>query len=142
MAEGLLKQALPGYDISSAGLGALVGQPADPLAVDLMHARGVDISAHRARQFDSWMLEAADLLLVMDIEQKRFLEQQYPLARGKIFRLCDAADADIADPYRQERTAFEEAEMLVVRGVNAWVERITTIGLKKRQSDNNRNSYC
>jgi protein-tyrosine phosphatase len=87
MAEGLLKEALPGHEISSAGLGALVGQPADPHAVALMQQQGIDISAHRARQLESWMIVTADLVLVMDMEQKRHLEQQYPLCRGIVLWL-------------------------------------------------------
>lgn len=50
MAEGLLKRALPEANVASAGLGALVGQPADPYAVALMSGLGLDISGHRARQ--------------------------------------------------------------------------------------------
>ncbi len=130
MAEGLLKQALPGHDVSSAGLGALVGQPADPHAVALMQQQGIDISAHRARQLESWMVVAADLVLVMDMEQKRHLEQQYPLCRGKAFRMGESGKFDIGDPYRQELDAFREAAGLIQQGVAAWVERIRSTTVK------------
>jgi protein-tyrosine phosphatase len=36
--------------VESAGVAALVGRPADSLAVDLLRERGIDLSAHRARQ--------------------------------------------------------------------------------------------
>jgi protein-tyrosine phosphatase len=127
MAEGMLKKALPGHAVSSAGLGALVGQPADPHAIALMQQQGIDISAHRARQLESWMVVAADLVLVMDTEQKRHLEQLYPLCRGKAFRLGESGKFDIADPYRQELDAFREAAGLIQQGVAAWVERIRAV---------------
>lgn len=130
MAEGLLKQALRGHDISSAGLGALAGQPADPHAITLMQQQGIDISAHRARQLESWMVGAADLVLVMDAEQKRHLEQQHPLCRGKTYRLGESGKYDIADPYRQGLDTFRETAALIQQGVAGWVERIQTVTAK------------
>ncbi len=51
MAEALLRDALRGQEditVESAGLGALVGYPADKHAVELMKERSIDITAHRA----------------------------------------------------------------------------------------------
>jgi protein-tyrosine phosphatase len=127
MAEAMLRQALPGHDISSAGLGALVGQPADPHAIALMQQQGLDITSHRARQLESWMLGAADMVLVMETEQKRHVEQQHPLCRGKVFRLGEAGKFEISDPYRQKLEAFRESAELIQQGVTAWAERILAI---------------
>src|SRR5512135_2052447 len=127
MAEAMLRQALPGHDISSAGLGALVGQPADPHAIAMMQQQGLDITPHRARQLESWMLGAADLVLVMESEQKRHLEQQYPLCRGKVFRLGETGKYDIADPYRQELEAFRQSAELIQQGVAVWTKRILAV---------------
>jgi protein-tyrosine phosphatase len=44
MAGGLLAHELPRARITSAGLGALVGRKADPIAIELMAERGIDIS--------------------------------------------------------------------------------------------------
>lgn len=133
MAEGLLKEALPDCTLSSAGLGALVGHPADPIAIELMQARGVDIGGHRARQLQGAMMVESDLVLVMELNQQRHLEQQYPLARGKIFRLCESIRADVADPYRQGRKEFEEALRLIAQGVESWTARINALDARTRQ---------
>ncbi len=133
MAEGLLREALSDRKLSSAGLGALVGHPADPIAIELMQARGVDIGGHRARQLQGTMMAESDLVLVMELNQQRHLEQQYPLARGKIFRLCENIRADVADPYRQGRKEFEEALRLIAQGVESWTLRINALGAGKRQ---------
>lgn len=132
MAEGLLKRVLPGCAVSSAGMGALVGQPADPHAIALMQQQGIDISAHRARQLESWMTVAADMVLVMDMEQKRHLELLYPMCLGKAFRLGEQGKYDIADPYRQGLDAFCESAALIQQGVAAWAERIQAIAQKVR----------
>jgi len=131
MAEGLMKRALPDYEVTSAGLGALVGQPADSHAIALMLEQGIDITAHRARQLESWMAAAADLVLVMDTEQKDHLVMQYPLYRGKTFRLGEADKYDIADPYRQGLDTFRESAVLIEQGTEAWAERIKAITEKK-----------
>ena len=83
VAEALLKAQFPDKNIWSAGLAALVGKPADPLAQAIAAEHGLDISAHRAQQLTSWMCAKADLLLVMEEGHKQELANQYPLARGK-----------------------------------------------------------
>jgi protein-tyrosine phosphatase len=127
MAEGLLRSALPDLRVSSAGLGALVGEPADPIAIELMEERGLDIRGHRARQLQPAMVADAGLVLVMELGQQRHLEKQYPLARGKIFRLCESMKVDVADPYRRGRAMFEDAFALISRGVDLWVPRINKL---------------
>lgn len=127
VAEALLKAQLPDKNIWSAGLSALVGRPADPLAQAIAAEHGLDISAHRAQQLTSWMCTQADLLLVMEDGHRQELESRYPLARGKIHRLGDLGRDEvfqIADPYRLSRTAFETAHAEIDRGVNFWANRI------------------
>ncbi len=128
MAEGLLQQALPNHTVSSAGLGALVGNSADPAAIQLMQERGVDIAAHRARQINGQLMAGADLVLVMELAHQRHLEQQYPLSRGKIFRLCEKSKTDVADPYRKGLDAFQQSLHLIAEGAEAWSQRILALG--------------
>lgn len=124
MGEVLLASALPMLKVSSAGIGALVGQPADPLACMLMAERGLDIQAHRARQLTNQMCQEADLILVMDEEQRQHVNHRHPLSRGKLFRLADVERMDIPDPYRLGRAAFDHALQLIDAGAAAWIERI------------------
>jgi protein-tyrosine phosphatase len=124
MAEGLLKQALPGMTVRSAGLGALIGKPADPYAVQIMAERGIDISAHRAQHISPRMVSEADLILVMDMEQKKYVETNYVGSKGKVFRLGEFAKMDIADPYREGMESFEAAFRLIDEGVKVFAERI------------------
>ncbi|HEY0664546.1 MAG TPA: low molecular weight protein-tyrosine-phosphatase [Gallionella sp.] len=127
MAEGLLKNSLPNVQISSAGLGALVGHGADPIALGLMADAGVDIGAHRARSLTDQIVREADLILVMDEQQKQQIAQQYPYTRGKVFRLAEAAKQDIPDPYRQAPAVFQAVFAQIRDGVNEWTKRINSI---------------
>jgi len=127
MAEALLATELPNVNVASAGIGALVGKPADPMACQLMSARGIDISPHIAKQLNQDLCRRADLILVMDLEQKRHIESAYPFVRGKVYRLADSINRDVPDPYKRGEAAFEQALDLIDSGVQVWVERIKKI---------------
>jgi len=126
MAEALLRNRLQGREIavSSAGLGALVGHPADITAQTLMNERGIDISSHRASQISAGHLRDAELILVMETWQQRDIEKNFPPARGRVFRLGHWGDFEIADPYRKPREAFERALADIERGIDEWMERL------------------
>lgn len=119
MAEAVLASRLSahGTKVSSAGLAALVGRPAEPDAQALLAARGLDLSGHRARQLTPELVRGADLVLVMTAEQQRAVEQLAPTARGRVHRLGRFGGFDVPDPYRQDRAAFARALALIDRGV-------------------------
>ncbi|NCN71007.1 MAG: low molecular weight phosphotyrosine protein phosphatase [Rhodoferax sp.] len=128
IAQGLLAQQLPKHTLWSAGLSALVGQPADSLSVQVAAAHGVDISAHRAQQVNSFLCQQSELILVMEQSHKTQLEAHFPSVRGKTFRLGQYGQFDIADPYRQPLEAFESAYTAIAQGVADWVPRIQKLG--------------
>jgi protein-tyrosine phosphatase len=127
MAEALLRDALRGQEevtVESAGLGAVVDYPAAEHAEVLMAERGLDISGHRARQLTPDLINASDLILVMEAGHKRAIDAEDPAARGKVHRLCEWQDKDVPDPFRQSREAFEEVLLLIEQGVQDWADRI------------------
>jgi protein-tyrosine phosphatase len=129
MAEGLFQQAMPGKAVFSAGLCAMEGDPADPFAVQLLRKAGVDIGAHRARNLAAWMIGEADLIVTMDLDQKRYIEHRYPaMATGKVIRLGEAARFDIPDPYQQGPVVFRQVYDSIAEGVDALVERVVRSG--------------
>lgn len=127
MAEGLLAAAAPDATVSSAGLDAMLGQRADPIACDLMRARGLDIEGHRARSISLDACQRADLILVMDRHQRRAVEERYLFTSGKVFRLGEFSDQDVPDPYREGRAMFERAFSLIEDGTRQWVKRISRV---------------
>jgi protein-tyrosine phosphatase len=120
MAEALVRAKFAARrrgTVSSAGLGALVGRAADPIAIALMAERGLDISGHRARQLTPEILAAADLVLVMESGQQKQIESLAPTARGRVHRIGKFGGFDVPDPYRHPRAAFERALALIERGI-------------------------
>ena len=121
MAEGLLRVRFAARGrgtVTSAGLAALAGRPADPLAVALLAERGVDISAHRARQLTPELVAGADLVIVMETAQQQAIERLSAASRGRVHRLGRFGGFDVEDPYRRPRDAFERALAQIERGLD------------------------
>jgi len=127
MAQALLAAALPHCEVSSAGLAAAVGLPADATAREVLADHGLDIAQHRARDIDQALCKRADLILVMEDEQRRALHERFPFTHGKVFRLCEAQGLDVPDPYLHDRRAFEHSFALIDGGSRTWARRISRI---------------
>ena len=115
MAERLVSREL-GVQVASAGIGAVVGASADPVSVELLRERGIDLSDHVARALTAEMVRTHDLILTMEAWQTREVERRFPTARGKVFRLGHWGDFDVPDPYGRSREMFVEVLKLVDRG--------------------------
>ncbi|MDR1760663.1 MAG: low molecular weight phosphotyrosine protein phosphatase [Fibrobacter sp.] len=124
-AEYLLREELgDGYTVKSAGLGALVDSPADPMAVAVAARHGIDLSSHRAAQVTMDMLKWADLVLVMEAGQKSELLNKYPWLDGKIFRYGEPEKVDVPDPYRRPESAFVMSWNFIKKLTPYWVKKI------------------
>ena len=123
--EYLLKKELgPEFNVMSAGLGALVDNPAHEISQKIAMQHGVDMSAHRARQINLDILKWADLILVMEMGHKRELLYKYPWLEGKVFRYGESHQVDIPDPYRRPENAFVLAWNFISKLTPYWVEKI------------------
>ncbi|WP_444984361.1 low molecular weight protein-tyrosine-phosphatase [Halomonas mongoliensis] len=126
VAEAMLREALPGRQLSSAGLGALVGHGVEPSARALAEADGLDVAEHQARQLTAGMVGEADLVLVMSPGQRRAVGELAPQALGKTMLLGKwlPDEPEIPDPYRKSREAFEHVHELLKEATQAWVARL------------------
>ena len=130
MAEGILKRLLAAeaggakgdsaaalISVSSAGTGALVGFPAALEAVTVSQEAGIDIISHRARQLSAEMLLDGDLVLTMEIDQRKVAVGLLPQAAGKIHCLSvfagEQVAQDVADPIGRGMKAYREAQQRI-----------------------------
>jgi protein-tyrosine phosphatase len=127
MAQALLGRDLPGVQVRSAGLGALIGHPADPTAIKLMQEEGLDIREHRATQVTRDLCTGSDLVFVMDDEQRTRLEAMYPQVRGRVFRIGRFVNQDVPDPYRRPELAFRTSLSVLKASIGEWLPRIRQI---------------
>ncbi len=119
MAEALLRKMLGGdkqqsfgITVSSAGTGALPGDPASENAIRAMQAEGIDLTGHRATRLDRQMVLESDLVLTLTSRHKEAVLGIVPEAGGRVFTLKEFAggvtnpgseanpgSVDIADPF-------------------------------------------
>jgi protein-tyrosine phosphatase len=124
-AEYILKRHIKDQEItvSSAGLDALQGKPADESAQKIALMHGVDMSPHIAQQVNSKIIYENDVILVMQQGHLEDLYARYPEVRGKAFLLGKWIDnAEISDPYRKSDEAFVHVYNLIERACHAWLK--------------------
>lgn len=135
MAEALLRARLgSGSRVSSAGLAALQHFPADPQAVALMAAEGLDLTAHRGRQVTAALALAAELILVMDPAQLKWCEDLVPGVRGRVFLLGHwlVPPRNIQDPPPLEPAAFRKALADIREAIEAWLPHLSAPTAERR----------
>ncbi|MEO0421522.1 MAG: low molecular weight protein-tyrosine-phosphatase [Pseudomonadota bacterium] len=127
MAHALLAVALRerglGVRVSSAGIRACVGLPADPTSIQLMAERGIDISGHRGRQLLPKQVDADTLLLVMSDDQAKWIRRQRGRLASQVAALGEFTVGDIDDPVGGTRGQFERALGEIEEGIEAWLAR-------------------
>lgn len=114
------------FCFDSAGIAAIDGCPATDHAIEALAEWGVDMSGHRAKSFQPYMIELADCIVCMTEMHKTALVQAFPQAAEKIFVIGELSGSgrDVPDPYGG---SFE----LYCRTRDALKEEITAI-LEKR----------
>lgn len=133
MAEGLLKQVLDQRGLThvqvlSAGTNALNGIPPTLETVQVMKARGVDVSRHVGQQLTSELVRHADAIFCMEQFHRDLIEGTDEEARGKIFLLKEfnAArpphDPDIPDPIGRPVEVYEGCLEAIREGVERVVQ--------------------
>lgn len=77
--------------VGSAGLHALVGRPVDEGSATVLAELGVNPTRHRARQFEPWMAEEADLVLTAERAHREQIMTQVPSAFRRTFTMKELA---------------------------------------------------
>jgi protein-tyrosine-phosphatase/predicted ATP-grasp superfamily ATP-dependent carboligase len=123
-----------GVVVESTGLRAALGHPAPPLARAAARDLGISIDDHRSRPIDGAMIAAADLILVMDLDQRRRLLAIDPAAAERVELLgrydpSRFASPEIADPVFGDAAIFRRVYLRLA----VAVERLAA-GLRSRAS--------
>ena len=128
MGEYLLRQMAKEkgskINISSAGIGALVGHGADKMAVEVMLENGIDVTDHRARQLDEMLVKNNDLILVMEQWQQKEIDRLYPFSRGRVHLLGKWDESEISDPYKMSKEHFITAYKNIDLACFQWCTKL------------------
>ena len=108
MCEALMRRATADrgkyFRVISAGLNAEPGRRAHPWAISSAVKFGISLEQHCARALTSEMVEQADLIFAMDLQNRVELLSRFPRAKEKLFLLGmfrepDSDGIEIHDPY-------------------------------------------
>lgn len=124
--ERMIARLCPSLRVGSAGLGALVGEPADATTAQAAHEHfGLDLSGHVARQFTPEIGLGHDLLLVMDAGHRSTIRDTWPQLSGRVMlfdRWTEAAGID--DPFRRPHDVHVRVLSDIDRAARAWALRL------------------
>lgn len=111
--------------VTSAGIGALVGHPADETASEVAAAQGLSLDGHIARQFTRTLGMEHDLILTMEPGHRREIINAAPDLSGRVM-LFDhwQGGVGLADPYRQPRAVHERIFAQIDAAGTAWAAKL------------------
>ncbi len=125
--EGVLQAVLPDAHVDSAGTaGWHIGNaPYGPMQ-EAARARGYDLSVQRARQVDPEDFHRFDLILAMDRNNLRDLEEIRPAgARARLdlfLSVLPDGPEDVPDPYYTRD--FDGVVALIEEAAQVWAKRL------------------
>jgi protein-tyrosine phosphatase len=112
--------------VRSAGVYAHEGEPATNYGVELLAAKGIDISGHRATQVVEWDIGRANLILVMEEAHRRKLFYYSPgdLYKVILFSELIGEHDDLEDPYGQDTLAYVTTLARIEHIINTGWEKL------------------
>jgi protein-tyrosine-phosphatase len=134
MASALLEQAAAEKNLrirsDSAGLHAIAGSHAHERAQTAAAEMGIPLTAHRSKMLTKEMIEHADAILAMDLQNVAELLNLYPQFQRKIFMLSACSGSlklsEIPDPYFGDLETTRQCYRVVDACVRNMLASLTT----------------
>jgi RpiB/LacA/LacB family sugar-phosphate isomerase len=117
MAQGLFADLVRGrrdIEVTSAGIGAVGGQPPSPHSVEVMAELGIDIRNIRSKPLMAELVRKADFIFVMTYGHLDSMLLLFPSAAEKTFLLREfetdlpVMEREVSDPIGQSREIYRE----------------------------------
>lgn len=133
MAAALFRHALDAQDdplksltVSSAGVSAVPGQPANPNSVKAMQKVGVTLDGHRSQPLDQELVDRALAFFCMTDSHLAMLSYQINPAPQNAFLmrqfLPDGQDSQIPDPFGGSLAEYEACRDAMVEAIPSLLE--------------------
>nr|WP_279380029.1 low molecular weight protein arginine phosphatase [Sporosalibacterium faouarense] len=137
MAEALFKDMISEVDndlgdvkVHSAGVFAVEGQGASPQAVEVMEARGIELSDHKSKMITKELIKQTDLILTMTLRHKNLVLDIDSEAKNKVYTLKEYAYSgdegllDITDPFGQTVERYEETAKEIKEALKKVLDKL------------------
>lgn len=138
MAEGLFRKLLSeklqcpaddlpdrGYIVTSAGLAAAIGAPASPESVELLKARGIDISGHDSQPLTEHLLAQADYVYTMTRGHRESILMSRPDLADRVQLLSRDENTDVPDPIGGGIAEYERCETAIEKYVRSLLDDLS-----------------
>jgi len=130
MAEAILKDllrkaggGLESVIVVSAGVAAGEGSMASQQAIEVMEARGIDISDHLSRPLNEAIVDQADILLTMTRGHRAAIIAAWP-DRANQVQTLRRDGGDIADPVGSSVEIYQHCADQMERELAAWIKNL------------------
>jgi protein-tyrosine phosphatase len=112
-----------GYEILSAGLAALPGDPASPDAVEIIQELGADLGGHSSRPLNVELVSQADYLITMTLGHQIAVSARYG-QYGPDPQLLDPEGNDINDPVGLDREVYRDCAGQIQKHLERFVAEL------------------
>ena len=119
--EMLKKEKIENVEVSSAGISAISGDEVSVNCVKALKEYGIDISSHRARSFNSYLLMDTDLFVCMTKQQRTVLSSA--IGSERVFTL----ENEISDPFGKDENVYSECAKEIYNGLQILLEKVKTM---------------
>ena len=130
MAETLLREQLrqklgseDAVRVLSAGVAAATGSGASPQAVEVMGARGLDLTGHCSRPLDDAVMNVADLVLTMTRGHRAAILAAWPDMHDRVHTLRRDG-GDVSDPVGMPVDVYQDCANQIEGELAAWIESL------------------
>ncbi len=131
--QSLVQKESRQMTVRSAGLDTTPGKPAHAKAQAVALQHRLSLDAHATTMVHKELLDQSDLIIVMEISQKRDMHRLYPNTKGKVVllgRFDSVGPLEIADPYSGTSEDFYSCFQQVSRCCDVLAARL---GVKSRE---------
>ncbi len=131
MAVGFIKKFAPDkrLKVVSAGTSTSNGVPPSPNAIEVMQEEGINISDHRSTMLDGYLLDEADIVLVMSEMHRKHIVGWFKSAKEKIRLLREFDDVrndeyypNVPDPIGLDIEVYRKCREMIKRSLRGALE--------------------
>lgn len=118
------------FNVSSAGIAAISGQPAAGQAIETIAAYGASLEDHRSRMLDRDLVDGSWLILTMTQDHKESVLRLFPQALERVYTLGEFAgepfgsDWEVPDPYGQSVEVYRRTGEALRRALERVADRL------------------
>ncbi len=145
MAEGLFVKLLDGEDgweVGSAGVGTMGGQPPSGHTLSILEGEGIDLSGNRSQPLTLDLIRRSSHIFTMTLGHMQAVEMLFPEAVEKTFLVTEFCaneglrGRDVPDPIGMGRATYEETRDLLHEALPSVLEFVRQTS-KQPETNNN-----